>query len=332
MSEKVLNSDGEKRLSSSIILKSEKDRVTTPALSDLSVKDQSWRVHRSESDQIEKLYEGTEFQRYSDRIHFCSEFLNFVLKPTQTDAFKLKLKSARFCHVRTCVVCLWRKSLMYKARVYKSLPKFLEDYPRYRFLFLTLTVRNCEIQELRETIIWMNQGFTRLSRLKAFPGEGWVKSVEITKGRRADAHPHFHVFLTVKSSYFNRDYLSQKKWCDLWQKSLRIDYQPILDVQAVRARRDLTSLVAEIIKYQTKPSHLIGYGTQEDKEWFLEYTKQISYTKALSIGGIFRDYFRELEKEPEDLIGEDETDFSEDFGNLSFHWKRGEKRYRMVDR
>ncbi|MGK7895465.1 MAG: hypothetical protein AB4372_18060, partial [Xenococcus sp. (in: cyanobacteria)] len=96
MSEKVQDSDGGKRLSETIILKSERqESINTPALSELSVKDQSWRVHRSESDQIEKLYDGTEFQRYSDRIHFCSEFLNFVLKPTQTDALKLKLKSAR---------------------------------------------------------------------------------------------------------------------------------------------------------------------------------------------------------------------------------------------
>ena len=332
MSENVQNSDGGKRLSETIILKSERQSTNTPALSELSVKDQSWRVHRSESDQIEKLYDGTEFQRYSDRIHFCSEFLNFVLKPTQTDALKLKLKSARFCRVRTCLVCTWRKSLMYKARVYKSLPRFLEDYPKYRFLFLTLTVKNCEITDLRDTITWMNQSFTRLSRLSKFPGEGWVKSVEVTKGKRGDAHPHFHVLLTIKSSYFSgQGYLSQKKWCELWQKSLRVDYQPILDIQAVKAIGDLTPLIAEIIKYQTKPTHLMGNGGVEDKEWFLEYTRQISYTKALSIGGVFREYFRELEKEPEDLIGEDETDCSEDFGDLSFHWKRREKRYRLID-
>ena len=329
MSENSYDSDG--KISSTIILKSDSDRSRFPALSDLSAKDKPWDTHRAESDQIENHYKGTEFQSYSDRIHFCSEFLNFVLRPTQNDALKLKLKGARFCRVRTCMVCSWRKSLMYKARVYKSLPRFLEDYPKYRFLFLTLTVKNCKINDLRKTITWMNQSFTRLSRLKAFPGEGWIKSVEVTKGKRGDAHPHFHCLLAVKSSYFGRDYLSQKKWCEIWQKSLRVDYQPILDVQAVKAIGDLTSLVAEIVKYQTKPTHLIGQGLVSDKEWFLEYTRQIANTKALSIGGVFREYFRDLEKEPEDLIGEDESDCSEDFGDLIFNWRRHEKKYRLLD-
>ena len=222
---------------------------------------------------------------------------------------------------------------MYKSRVYRSLPKFLEDYPKYRFLFLTLTVKNCDIKDLRETINLMNQGFTRMSRLKAFPGKGWIKSVEVTKSRKGDAHPHCHLLIAVQSSYWGRDYLSQQKWCEMWQKSLRIDYKPILDVQAVKARGDLTPLVAEIVKYQTKPTHLIGYGTPEDKEWFLEYTRQIRNTKALSIGGLFRDYFRELEKDPEnqDLIGENEEDCSETLGELNFNWKRGEMKYRLLD-
>ena len=329
MSENSYDSDG--NISSTIILKSDSDRSRSPALSDLSEKDKPWDTHKAESDQIEKHYKGTEFQSYSDRIHFCSEFLNFVLRPTQNDALKLKLKGARFCRVRTCMVCSWRKSLMYKARVYKSLPQFLEDYPKYRFLFLTLTVKNCEIKDLRKTITWMNQSFTRLSRLKAFPGEGWIKSVEVTKGKQSDTHPHFHCLLAVKASYFGRDYLSQEKWCELWQKSLRVDYQPILDVQAVKAITDLTPLVAEIVKYQTKPTHLIGQGLASDKEWFLEYTRQIANTKALSIGGVFRDYFRELEKEPADLIGEDESDCSEYFGDLTFNWRRHEKKYRLLD-
>ena len=315
-----------------IITKKEQSNKS-PALSDLSLKDKPWDIHRYESDQIEKHYEGTKYQKYADRIHFCSEFLDFILKPTEAGDMRLKLQAARFCRVRTCMVCSWRKSLMYKARVYRSLPRFIEDYPKYRFLFLTLTVKNCEITELRETIKWMNQSFTRLSRLKLFPAEGWIKSVEVTKGKRNDAHPHFHILMAVKSSYFGRDYLSQKKWCEIWQKSLRVDYQPILDVQAVKAINHLVPLVAEIVKYQTKPTHLIGYGTEADRQWFLEYTEQIANTKALSIGGIFRDYFRELEQEPEDLIGNvDDLEVTEEDLHMIFNWWRSEKKYRLLDK
>lgn len=314
-----------------IITKRSGKDTSAPALSDLSEKDKPWDKHRFESDQIESHYKGTEFDGYADRIHFCAEFLDFNLKPSDSGEMKLKLSAARFCHVRTCMVCSWRKSLRYKARAYKALPKFLEDYPCYRFLFLTLTVKNCEIFQLRETLDWMNKAYTKLSRLKEFPALGWVKSVEVTKGRRGDAHPHFHCLLVVKSSYFGRNYLSQDKWCELWRKSLRVDYKPVLDVQALKATGSLVALVAEVIKYQTKPTHLIGTGNPQDKEWFLEYTRQIANTKAISIGGILKDYFRELEDEPQDLIGNDETDVSENLQKLTFNWKRFEKKYRLIN-
>ncbi|NEP61328.1 MAG: protein rep [Symploca sp. SIO2G7] len=304
---------------------------STPALSDLSERDKPWDVHRAESDRIERHYKGTQFQSYADRIHFCSEFLDFILAPKGDEGeLRLKLQAARFCRVRTCMICSWRKSLRWKAKAYEMLPRFINDYPAYRFLFLTLTVKNCEIWQLRETLEWMNKGFTRLSRLKVFPGEGWIKSVEVTKGKKGDAHPHFHVLLGVKSSYFGRNYLSQKKWCELWQKSLRCDYQPILDVQALKSKDSLVGLIAEVIKYQTKPSNLIGSGGKKDRDWFLEYTCQMHGSKAISVGGLFREYFRELEKEPDDLIGSDDEDVESDAAHLFFEWKRKEKKYRMT--
>ena len=323
------NSDG--KLVPSILASELSSVNRNPALSDLSKKDKSWDIHRGESDQIESYYQGTKFQSYSDRIHFCSEFLDFILSPADEGELKFKLQNARFCRVRTCMVCCWRKSLKWKAKAYQMLPHFIEDFPAYRFLFITLTAKNCEIDELRNTLDWMNQSFTRLSRLKTFPGQGWVKSVEVTKGKRGDAHPHFHVLLGVRPSYFGKGYLSQKKWCQLWQKSLRVDYQPVLDIQALKARDSLISLIAEIIKYQTKPSNLIGHGTLEDREWFLEYTRQIHGTKTISVGGIFRDYFRELEQEPEDLIGKDKDEVSVNQGHLYFEWKKKEKKYRLIN-
>jgi hypothetical protein len=55
---------------------------------------------------------------------------------------------------------------MWKAKAYKILPKVLIDYPKVRWVFLTLTVRNCEITNLRDTLVWMNKAFKRLSELK----------------------------------------------------------------------------------------------------------------------------------------------------------------------
>jgi Plasmid rolling circle replication initiator protein and truncated derivatives len=298
----------------------------SPSLSSLSEKDKPWDKHRANTDKVERFYINSEFEEYVNRIHFCSEFLDFRLVPADGGELKLKLYSARFCRVRHCPVCQWRRSLMWKAKAYKVIPEIEKQYPKHRWLFLTLTIKNCPITELRETLDWMHQGFKRLTKLKVFPALGWLKSVEVTRGTRGDAHPHFHCLLLVPPSYFSHGYLSQKTWGELWQKCLRIDYKPVLDVQAIKPGQSPMSLIPELLKYCTKESDLVA-----DREWFLELTRQMHKMRAIATGGVLRDYLRELEKEPEDLIGHDEENVEPDEGHLYFGWKRNLKKYKLID-
>jgi plasmid rolling circle replication initiator protein Rep len=303
---------------------------STLALSDLSDRDAVWDKHRANADIVEKYYANSEFTKYSERITDCSQFLDFRLVPNADDGvYKLKLSSARFCHVRHCTICQWRRSLMWKAKAYKILPKVLIDYPKVRWVFLTLTVRNCEITSLRDTLVCMNKAFKRLSELKDFPAIGYIKTTEVTRGKTppGSAHPHFHILMMVKPSYFSHGYISQAKWVELWQKSLRVDYKPILDVQALKPQDSLIGLLAEVIKYSVKESDITA-----DREWFLELTRQLHRTKAIAVGGVLREYLRELEEEPEDLIGkDDEGEEFVDEGHLYFGWKRREKKYKLLD-
>lgn len=67
-----------------------------------------------------------------------------------------------------------------------------------------------------------------------------------------------------------------------------------------------------------------------DRDWFLELTRQLHKTRAIAVGGVLRDYMRELEEEPEDLIGEDSLG-EVDEGHLYFRWKRQQKKYKLID-
>ena len=297
----------------------------TPTLSDLSPRDKPWDKHRSNADKVANHYAGSEFHRYSDRMTFCSELLDFKLAPTEEGAYALKLSSARFCRVRHCPVCQWRRSLMWKAKAYKVLPKIVEAYPKHRWLFLTLTQRNCKITELRQTLTDMNKAFKRLTELKAFPSVGWLKSVEVTRGRDGSAHPHFHCLLMVPPGYFGKNYIKQEDWVAMWKQSLRLDYNPVLDVQAVKKGSQPMQLVPELLKYCVKESDLVA-----DRGWFLELTRQMNKMRAIATGGVLKDYLKDLENEPEDLIhtdGEDTTEVDE--GHLHFGWKRQEEKYRL---
>jgi hypothetical protein len=216
---------------------------------------------------------------------------------------------------------------MWKAKAYKVLPKIVQEFPGYRWLFLTLTVKNCAIADLRDTLTWMHESFKRLTKLKDFPAVGWIKSTEVTRGKDGSAHPHFHCLLLVRSGYFGKNYIKQAEWVEMWKRSLRIDYNPVLDVQAVKKGQQPMQLVPELLKYCTKESDLTA-----DREWFLELTRQMHKMRTIGTGGVLKKYLRDLEQEPDDLVGKDDHEEGEvDEGHLYFGWKRKAKKYKLVD-
>lgn len=298
-------------------------------LSDIFPKEKTWDKHRANADRIASYYASAgpdSFNRYAQRIRDCSQWLEFRLIPESSEGLlKLKLSDARFCRIRHCPVCQWRRSLIWKAKAYKILPKVVADYPKCRWLFITLTVRNCQIEELRITLNWLNKAFKRLTELKAWPAKGWIKSVEVTKGQDGiSAHPHLHILAMVAPSYFSHGYISQPKWVALWQQCLRSDYPPVIHVKAIAKHDDPTVMIPEILKYQVKEPDLVA-----DREWLLELTRQVHKTRAIAIGGVLKQYMRESEEEHEhqDLMGNYEEADEVEEGNLYFRWRRGLKRY-----
>ena len=294
-------------------------------LSEVSSRDKPWDKHRSFADVAQSHYAGSKYDRYGERMSFCSQLLEFGLMPGDDDALRLKLRAAKFCRVRHCPVCQWRRSLMWKAKAYQILPKIAEKYPSHRYLFVTLTVKNVPVTGLRETLTLMNKGFERMIKRKAFPAIGWLRSMEVTRGRDGSAHPHFHCLLMVPSSYFSHGYMKQSEWVTLWQEAMRLDYNPVIDVQAIRKGTSPSSLIPELLKYCTKESDMVA-----DRAWFLEMTEQLHKMRAIATGGVLKEFLRELENEPDDLIGIDETEVGEDYGRLLFGWKKQEKRYSLV--
>ena len=315
----------------SILPCSIKNRVemSKPRLSDLSKKNKPWDRHRHSADLIADHYRGeADFDKYAQRIDSCSQLLDFGLVPNvDLGQLELRLSAAHFCRAPRCPVCQWRRSLKWKGRALKSLPLVVSDYPNYRWLFLTLTQKNCPVTEVRETVVEMNKSFARLTKLKQWSVEGWIKSLEVTRGKDGSSHPHFHCLLMVPSSYFNRDYVSQEEWVNLWQKAARLNYRPQVYIRAISKEQNPVILIPEILKYSLKESDLY-----KSKEFLLEVTKQLYKIRSISVGGLLRNYMRKIEEEPEDLISNDETKTEDkiDEGHLYFGWQYQEKKYRLI--
>jgi plasmid rolling circle replication initiator protein Rep len=301
-------------------------------LSDVSEKDKTWDERRFESEIVTALYEGTEFHSYSQRMSNCSQFLMFAWAASTEGDLSLKLHQARFCRVRSCPVCQWRRSLMWRARFYNAVPRLLHDYPKHRFVFLTLTVRNCAIDNLGDSIQLLNSAFKKLTKRKQFPAIGWLKSVEVTRNEQDDsAHPHLHVLLMVPDSYFQGAYyLSQPKWRELWKECLGVDYLPVVNVKAVKAKgadqsEALKGALTETLKYTVKPSDLIA-----NQDWLVELTRQLHKRRMIGVGGVLRSYISE--DEPIDLIhAEGVEELSKAESEIWFAWRREVYRYRSFN-
>jgi plasmid rolling circle replication initiator protein Rep len=287
--------------------------------------DTQWDKHRQFADRVMLHYAGSKFERYAERIALCSQLLEFDLKVADGDAMKLQLRSAKFCRVRHCPICQWRRSLKWKARAYQVLPKVVEQYPTHRWLFMTLTQKNIHITELRNTLTEMNKSFKRMVGRKIFPAIGWLKATEVSRGKYETAHPHFHCLLMVRASYFGRGYVKQSEWVEIWRDCLRLDYNPIIDIRAVKKDLNPSVLIPELLKYCTKESDMVA-----DREWFLELTQQLHNVRAISTGGILKDYLRDLESDPIESAENDCDNVEEEYQKLLFGWQHNNKTYKTI--
>jgi plasmid rolling circle replication initiator protein Rep len=221
--------------------------------------------------------------------------------------------------------------MMWKAKFIQILPDLLEQHPAGRWLFLTLTIRNCDVKDLRKTIQTMNHAWTKLVKRKEFKDVlGWIRTTEITRNDKDNtAHPHFHVLLLVKSTYFGRGYINQEQWTSAWQNSLKIDYTPIVNVKAVKDRRKKKALTGEsesefsavmaaaleTLKYAVKPSDMLA-----DKDWFLEMAKQTFKLRFIASGGLLKDVLKDIDYETDS----EKTTEEPQPADIVFEWQNGE--------
>jgi len=335
----------------------------------------TWDDRKSYAVQVADILDGGDVkqQKQAKRMRECSEFLQFGFH-VQDDGFakppfKLKLKDARFCRVPNCPICQQRRSMKWTSRFFDVLPRIYADYPDMRYAFLTTTVQNCHVSELRETKKQMNKGLKRMTERKGFPALGYVCSFEVTpekdlfdkktgklirKARKDYCHPHFHILLAFPPSYFNgRNYIKKDGWAEMWQSALKVDYKPVCDIRMIKPKElanvsdsidaptkdsssannqtndddlaafnGLMAAIVETVKYTVKPSDMV-----QDSAWFLEVSKQLHGTRAISVGGIFKDYLKASDND-RDLILDSEK--IQNSGGLMFGWRSDFKRYRFA--
>ena len=135
-------------------------------LTEISPHEVSWDEHRSDAESVKILYNySVELSKYADRINGCSGILKFGVNQIRENWFSSK----HFFAVSVIApVCQWRRSLLWRAVMFQQLPNIQERFPTHRWVFLTLTVKNPPVTELRDTLKHMNDSWQRLIQTKRF--------------------------------------------------------------------------------------------------------------------------------------------------------------------
>ena len=186
--------------------------------------------------------------------------------------------------------------MKYSYQTSRIVDEAIKQEPKVRFLFLTLTVKNVEGEALNSTISQLTKSFDRLFRRAKVKKNllGYLRSVEVTHNEDDNSyHPHIHVLMMVKSSYFKgkENYITQKEWGDMWSQSLKVDYTPMIDIRTVKEKgKGLRGAVLETAKYPTKPIKM----DIENKQVVDDLYNGLYRKRQLGYGGLFKTIKKQL--------------------------------------
>lgn len=268
-----------------------------------------------------------DFYKKSFNVNSCSKFLKFG----HTESGIVKLHNANFCRDRLCPMCACRRSKKIYGQVYSCVDYMKNDY---RFIVLTLTVRNVDASSLSDTVTHLNRSFSNLVRnyyrFKRIC-KGYLKCLEITYNCiRDDFHPHLHILIAVDKDYFKSDYyLHQSDFLSMWQMAAKDSSISQVDVRKIYYNpnrsdlNDISSAVAEVAKYSVKPSdYIFPYNNFLTDKVVYTFSTVLHKRRLLSFGGVFNSV-RKLLFSNDDLFHTDNKEKDDFVSFSSYVWFHG---------
>ena len=271
-------------------------------------------------DYMEKSKSARATEKRLTRLMHCGSFLEFV---SDVDKDKHKLINANFCKDRFCPMCQWRNAAK-ESYSLSVMMTAIEDELNYKFIFLTLTVKNVDGKRLDSEIKLLNRAFAKLIKRVNRKNEvlkGYVRKLEVTYNKeRNDYHPHIHAIIAVNKSYFtSRDYINQKKWLQMWREvtgktavdEFGRDEISQLNVQKVK---DVNESALEVGKYTIKSVEYL-----DNQEVFDLMLHVLHGKRLIAFGGCFKEYRDKYKKD--ELNQYIEIDLTDYVYRLWMYWK-----------
>lgn len=298
---------------------------------------EKWSTKKQKSETLSNVYSGLKvltknpiYNRRPDAVRNCGSYLEFYVNPS--DRTDKKLKRAYFCKDRLCPMCNWRRSLKIFGQVSKIFDYIDHEYNNhYDYLFLTLTIKNVDFNDLDSGIKVIQKGLRYLTHKCNYFKDicyGTFSTIEITFNNKSNTwHPHVHLIVLVNKSYFkSRNYISASKWSEIWMNCCDLDYEPIINIQKVKK---LSNGIAEVSKYMAKDSDYLG---DDDYSLVLKkvniLAKSIRSKRLTSKTGLIKEVHCLLnldDSEDGDLISTDQEDLNPNIAYVieKYNWRSG---------
>lgn len=284
-------------------------------------KKRKWDLHKQNNLKLVELYKQAikispnviSPKRLQD-LADCASQLEYL----QDAEGNKKLYKTYFCRVRLCPMCQWRRSLKLFSQVSKITDYINNQNNQVRYLFITLTQKNCSGSELVQEINKINKSFSLLvdKTKRVQPATkfkkmllGYIKSTEVTYNPKTKTyHPHLHCIFAVQGEYFNKaNYINKNTWRAIWADLLKIDYLPQVNVQAIKPARQQKA-VAELAKYPAKVSSILNLPQAQAVQVIMDLTTLCYKRRFVAFGGIFKKTkallkLQDIEAENADLVG-----------------------------
>ena len=284
-------------------------------------KKRKWDLHKQNNLKLVELYKQAikispnviSPKRLQD-LADCASQLEYL----QDAEGNKKLYKTYFCRVRLCPMCQWRRSLKLFSQVSKITDYINQQNNQVRYLFITLTQKNCNGSELVQEINKINKSFSLLvdKTKHVQPATkfkkmllGYIKSTEVTYNPKTKTyHPHLHCIFAVQGEYFNKEnYINKNSWRAIWADLLKVDYLPQVNVQAIKPARQQKA-VAELAKYPAKVSSILNLPQMQAVQVIIDLTTLCYKRRFVAFGGIFKKTkallkLQDVEAENADLVG-----------------------------
>jgi len=282
------------------------------------------------------------YEKRAENMKFCGSFLKFAEMYE-----KLKLIKANFCRVPLCPMCQWRKSMRVFWDTSKIMRSVEKRYPNYIPVFLTLTVRNCSVEDLSNNLdnifnAWDTFMHSKTLRplvegKREYIIKGWFRALEITYNDKTDTfHPHFHSIMLVDKNYFKgKDYMHTEDWVKLWRKSAKLDYDPVCDIRRTKTTKGKREEVAEVAKYTYKDAEVLNKKLSDDKkdEIVKSLSGAIHGRRLYAYGGVMKEIAAELKVDADkaDLVKVNDDNINPALAKmiLIYHWNMGVSNYTL---